>query len=742
MQSVFQPGHTVWTIERARRAAVLVDGAAFFAAVRAACIKARRTVFIVGWDIDSRTELLGDRAPDDGYPTNLAGFLTELVTRRPELRIHLLLWDYSLLYAHEREPMPRLYLNWQMPPQVTFCLDSTVPFGSSQHQKLVVVDDALAFSGGLDLTIRRWDTSRHDPANRRRVDPAGEPYRPFHDVQMMVDGEAARALALLARRRWCHAKGGEPEVRPEGDPWPDACAPDFTDVDVGIARTQPRYHEEEEVREVEALFVETIGRAERSIYIENQFTTCTTVAAALARRLRDRPGLEVVIVAPRSHDSFVERRTMRNGRLRFWRIVKTAGGDRVRLLYPSIAATEGTDATHTMIHSKIMVVDDSFLRVGSANINNRSMGADTECDLAIEAKDDHERKAVAAVRNRLLGEHCGVPAEEVAGSLQAHGSLVRAADTLQGNGHRLSAIDDGKLDRSLFARVAERIADPRRPLRLGRLAGRFLPRLLFHGSRTVGRRLASRVKKTPVAPAQDKLRPETTAAISGGAGVAIGGLAAVIVALTLAWNFTALEDVANPAQVRELFEEVAGEPWALAAVIAVFLLGSATAFPVTILILATAAVFGPWLGMLYASVGAGVSAFVFFAIGARFGQELPRRLLGRHWEKVHHTLRRRGLLAVVALRIVPFAPFPLANLAAGASSIRFVDFALGTLIGMGPGLAVLSLMGDRIMRVLSDPQVGEIAVLALCVAGWIGLSFAAQALVARFDGPPSDGHPS
>ena len=118
-------------------------------------------------------------------------------------------------------------LNWQMPEQVTFCLDSTVPFGSSQHQKLVVVDDALAFSGGLDLTIRRWDTSRHDPDNARRVDPAGEPYRPFHDVQMMVDGDAARALALLARSRWCHANGGEPEVAPEGDPWPKSCEPRF-----------------------------------------------------------------------------------------------------------------------------------------------------------------------------------------------------------------------------------------------------------------------------------------------------------------------------------------------------------------------------------------------------------------------------------------------------------------------------------------------------------------------------------
>ncbi len=713
MQSLIQPGRTVWTVERARRAAMLVDGAAFFAAVRAACVKARRTIFIVGWDIDSRTELVGDRPPDDGYPTNLAAFLTELVTRRPELRIHLLLWDYSLLYAHEREPMPRLFLNWQMPPQVTFCLDSTVPFGSSQHQKLVVVDDALAFSGGLDLTIRRWDTSGHDPHDARRVDPAGEPYRPFHDVQMMVDGKAAQALALLTRQRWCHANGGKPEVWPEGDPWPETCEPDFTEVDIGIARTQPRYHREEEVREVEALFVESIGRAERTIYIENQFTTACVVASALARRLRERPHLEAVIVAPRSHDSFVERRTMRNGRLRFWRTVRAAGGDRVRLVYPAVGDT------HTMIHSKITVIDDTFLRVGSANMNNRSMGADTECDLVIEAADEAQRAAIARFRNRLLGEHCGVPPEEVAAALKAHGSLVRAADSLSGNRHRLRPIDDGTPDRSLFARLAERVADPNRPLRLGRLAGRVLPRLLFHGSRAVGRRFAP--SKRAEGPA-------------GSAAFVLAAAAALIVVLTLAWNFTPLGEMAHPAQIREMLDGVVGEPWAILAVVAMFLVGGLVSFPVTILILATAAVFGPGLGMLYAAAGVGTSALALYAAGARFGKSLPQRLLGRHWERVREPLRRRGLIAMVAIRIVPVAPFTLINLAAGASSIRLVDFVLGTMIGMGPGLAVLAVMGDRIVRVLANPHPGEIAVLALCVAGWIGLSFGAQALVARFDG--------
>jgi uncharacterized membrane protein YdjX (TVP38/TMEM64 family) len=155
------------------------------------------------------------------------------------------------------------------------------------------------------------------------------------------------------------------------------------------------------------------------------------------------------------------------------------------------------------------------------------------------------------------------------------------------------------------------------------------------------------------------------------------------------------------------------------------------AFPVTILILATAAVFGPWWGMLYASAGVAASAGLMFAVGVRFGQEVPKRLLGKRWDRLRDRLQRRGLLAMVALRVVPVAPFSLVNLAAGAGSIRFVDFGLGTLIGMGPGIAAIALMGDRIAKVLANPSAGQIGVLALCVAGWIGLSFGAQAIVSR-----------
>src|SRR5262249_49089247 len=137
----------------------------------------------------------------------------------------------------------------------------------------------------LDLTVRRWDTPTHAADSGHRVDPSGRPYRPFHDVQTMVDGPAAEALARLARGRWGRVSGGAPTVEPVGDPWPDGVAPDFRDVNIGIARTQHDYVGKPEGREVETLFIDMIDAAERSIYIENQFLTSLPIARRLAQQL-------------------------------------------------------------------------------------------------------------------------------------------------------------------------------------------------------------------------------------------------------------------------------------------------------------------------------------------------------------------------------------------------------------------------------------------------------------------------
>ena len=178
-----------------------------------------------------------------------------------------------------------------------------------------------------------------------------------------------------------------PLCAPVGDPWPRQCQARFqrTSTSASHALCQlPRRRTE--IREVEALFFDAIDHATRAIYIENQFVTATRIAERLARRMRAQPALEVVVVVPKAHHSWLEAQVMRTGRIRFMQILEAAGVlDRVALLSPHVS--EGESDLDVMVHSKVMIVDDVLLHVGSANLNNRSIGLDTECDLAIEARD-------------------------------------------------------------------------------------------------------------------------------------------------------------------------------------------------------------------------------------------------------------------------------------------------------------------------------------------------------------------
>ena len=194
---ILQPGCTVWRIEHAQKAAILVDGAAFFAAVRGAFLKARRSILIVGWDIDTQVELVREEHPSSDMPTKLGEFLVALLRRRRKLRVYVLNWDYAVIYALERQWMPTAEPGWRRHRRLSYQLDDHHPVGASHHQKLVVIDDAVAFVGGLDLSKSRWDTREHRSQNRRRRDADGALYAPFHDVQMMVSGAAAAAVGAL-----------------------------------------------------------------------------------------------------------------------------------------------------------------------------------------------------------------------------------------------------------------------------------------------------------------------------------------------------------------------------------------------------------------------------------------------------------------------------------------------------------------------------------------------------------------
>ena len=157
---------------------------------------------------------------------------------------------------------------------------------------------------------------------------------------------------------------------------------------------------------------------------------------------------------------------------------------------------------------------------------------------------------------------------------------------------------------------------------------------------------------------------------------------------------------------------------------AAYVLGSLVALAITLMIIATVVVFGPWMGFLYASAGSWLSAMVVFSLGRWMGRDLVRRFAGSLLNRLSRKLSGSGLLAVITVRIVPVAPFSVVNLIAGVSEIRWGDFALGTLVGMLPGIAAVVVLADRIAESLRHPDLTHVTVLMAAVA-LVGLALVA-----------------
>jgi phospholipase D1/2 len=459
------PGKNCWRVERADRFRCIQDADDYFRWVRQALLAARHSIFIVGWDLQAVD--LVEPAANHEAPTRLDAILAHVARRRRHLRCHVLIWGYDVLYTLERDPLLRWRLGWSTPRHVRFGFDDRHPLAACHHQKVIVVDDAIAFCGSIDLTTHRWDTPRHAVDDPRRTTPAGQPYGPYHEVAAMVSGPAAARLGELARERWRTSQNGGrlPPQRAAGleDPWPADAEPDLRNVEVAIARTQPEFCAQPAARECETLLLDAIGAAQRSLYIESQYFTSDTVAQALAARLAEPEGPEVVVVVPRECHGWLERNTMGVFREEVFRRLAAADRhDRLRLVYPM--ASRGRDLP-TFIHSKVLVADDTVLRIGSANFARRSMAMDTECDLALDGESDSVvREGIRRIRDRLIGEHLGLAGEAVTRGVAEAGSLRAFVDGRGGADRALVRIDVASLGDASVPEAVRAAADPDGPV--------------------------------------------------------------------------------------------------------------------------------------------------------------------------------------------------------------------------------------------------------------------------------------
>jgi phosphatidylserine/phosphatidylglycerophosphate/cardiolipin synthase-like enzyme len=471
---VLIPGDTCWRLEPADRVAFLIDTEAYFTALCEALEKARRSVLILGWGFDPRARLFPDGYDGPADPDEVGRVLLRLAAERPDLEIKLLIWRSALPVAASQEFFPHKARRWFKGSRVDFRLDDQVPLGACHHQKAVIIDDRLAFCGGGDISVDRWDSPGHLEEDRRRIMPDQECHAPRHEVMMLVDGDAARALGDHFRERWRLGTGETQAPPPDagGDPWPDHVPPHLIHTQVGVARTTPGWRRQAPVDELLRLTLASIAQAREAIYLENQYFTSPLITEALAKRLGEPDGPEIVLIATGQSPSWFDRLTMDNARgTMIWRLRAADVLGRFRAFYPTTAG-----GSKIIVHSKTSVFDDTLARVGSANLNNRSFGFDTELELAVACEDAAGRAQVAAFRDRLVGHFMGVTGDAVAKARADFGGLIAAIDALNRDG-RLTPIDPERHLRFAEFVAHYHLGDPATPgdaWRLGRRRRRLL----------------------------------------------------------------------------------------------------------------------------------------------------------------------------------------------------------------------------------------------------------------------------
>jgi phospholipase D1/2 len=690
-KSIFQPQRNCWRITSANEVSLLIDCADFYRAVHQSICKAQHSLFIVGWEIDSECRLLrGDEEKNSEVPSVAVDLLAWKATQNPDFKIYLLRWDSSVTFLAERDLRPEFAWTKKTPENLHFCLDSTIPLGGSHHQKIILVDDELAFTGGMDIARQRWDERAHRIEEPERTDVMGA-YGPYHDAQVMLTGPAVADLAELVRWRWKRAaqynaipiRSVTSQAKSSRVPtWPERFEPTTAKFRCAIARTFPwtgLESEMHEVHEVRQMYLDLIDTAEQFIYIENQFMTSKEIALALNQRLKSCPELQVLFVGSDNPQGLWETEGMWPGRIDFKRILEEGvDRSRVRMVFSCLADSFGNFVCKR-IHSKVFVVDDRYLIVGSANLDNRSMELDTECDFILEATTSEQAQWIVDARNDLIGEHSGRTPSEVASLFQSARSLEKLLEPAGPHTYQFKEINDSKYPKKNFQLVAKIFSDPVEPI---------------------------------LSTQYSALRnPQRQTLILGFLAISF-----LVVAF-----FLLKEPLSqfNPQNIVVFLETIRSSPWSFLLVCLVFVIGGFLFFPVTVLSLLTAAAFGTVWGPIYAMSGGLVSASIMFWVGHLAGLKVLRRLLGEKVRKVDHAFQKTGIIGVATLRLLPIAPFSFVNLAAGISSVRFFHFLVGTFLGLLPGLIAKGIVGNFLMQAFLNPTLKSTLYLSLGIALWI-----------------------
>ncbi|MCM2279442.1 MAG: phospholipase D-like domain-containing protein [Oligoflexia bacterium] len=378
---------------------------------------ARRYAIFVGWQIDSRLPMPGPSLQDPAKTPNIVKPLSHqetlkekilrLCDTRPDFNAYFLIWDHAYFYVLEREAWQTRI--WEgLHPRLHFIFDNRHPYGASHHEKLCIIDGEVALCGGIDLCDERWDTPLHpysDP--RRSLDGIRETHGPYHDLGLELRGPVCRDIQNHVAPRWRALSGipfpvpPEPPARERSGVFPVYLSRTLPGIDPGPAR-------EPLIREVEFLFRDLIRAARRRIILEGQYYWSREINDLLISKMHERRGrpFEILLILAETSDTDSPTRHMIPyqmsllGRLRE---AARATGTRLLLATPYVHSPERSHPPKPIyIHSKVLLIDDRFLSIGSANFAARALRLDTELNLTLAGESPFLRARIRRFRRELL----------------------------------------------------------------------------------------------------------------------------------------------------------------------------------------------------------------------------------------------------------------------------------------------------------------------------------------------------
>ena len=367
---------------------VLVDGAVALPRLAEQLERAESHVHVAGWFVSPDFALVRN-------PENLE--LSRLLARLAErVRVRVLVWAGSPLplFHPDRRDVDSALRRLVVGTKIEAAADANERPLHCHHEKIVVVDDRVAFVGGIDLTTYGGD----------RFDSPGHPARKdigWHDALCVLRGPAVHDVAAHFRQRW-HSVTGESLPSPE-------VQPPAGDVEVQVVRTVPeRVYDavpRGEFRILEA-YTRALRSATKLIYLENQFLWSSEIAQILRDKVEHPPAddFRLVLLLPAKPNDGAD-----DTRGELADLVEADAGHG-RFLACAIYALGDARPRPVYVHAKIGIVDDRWLTIGSANLNEHSLFNDTElnvvtCNSALARE----------LRLRLWAEHLGCSTDDVAG---------------------------------------------------------------------------------------------------------------------------------------------------------------------------------------------------------------------------------------------------------------------------------------------------------------------------------------